>query len=166
MPKTLRFQDLVENAGRPLAVTLWTDPGSDPLFSRAIKENRVLTLIQPRTTKQKDYGIIGFHKDSHASYLMFPRILPEGGDLRVIGIKYELVDERPVGQVVLPKGCKARKFTIQVRRTATLDASITVLAVTREEAEKQALESVRKTPFASNDGVREETVITRVEEKA
>jgi hypothetical protein len=192
MPKTLRFQDLVAKAGRPQAVTLWTDPGSDPSFTRAIKENRVLTLIQPRRTKHKEYGIVGFHEDPHASYLMFPRSLPENGDLRVIGIKYDLVDERAVGKAVLPKAVKRdkkkpspveqsksssaqpplpvqpiqKKFTVHLRRTATLDASMTVLAHHQKEATQQALESVKRKPFGSNDsGVREQTEITRVEGK-
>lgn len=213
-----------------MAVTLWMDPESDPSFSRAIKENRVLTLIQPRSSNHKDYGIIGFHKDPHASYLLFPRSLPQDGDLRVVGIRYELVDERPVGQVVLPRPAKRekpkplpgkeqkpspaekseapveqpkrppvekpklsvigkpklpvakekpkpvrvqppppvqKKFTVQVRRISTVDTTVTVQARDRQEAERQAFKSVKKKPFASNDsGVREETVITRVDEKA
>jgi hypothetical protein len=46
MEKTLRFGDLVRNSGRPETIALWTDPKKDRTLTRAIKENRVLTVIQ------------------------------------------------------------------------------------------------------------------------
>jgi len=45
MGKTVRFGDLVRESGRPEVVTLRVDPKKDPSFSKAIKENRVLTVL-------------------------------------------------------------------------------------------------------------------------
>jgi len=72
-------------------VTLWTDPKHDPRMSKAIRENRVLTVHQEPTSKKKDFGEIGFHKIPFASYLLFPKPLPEKSEARVVGINYQLV---------------------------------------------------------------------------
>lgn len=86
MPKTVRFGDLVRQSGRPEALTLWTDP-------KAIRENRVLTVIQEPTGKKKDFGQIGFHRSASALYFVFPHPLVQRGDGRVVGINYELAED-------------------------------------------------------------------------
>src|SRR5437660_3086328 len=54
MGKTTRFGDLVRTSGRPQTVTLWTDPRKDRSFSKAVRENRVLTIIaDPKSTKKE-----------------------------------------------------------------------------------------------------------------
>ena len=74
MEKRLRFGDLVRNSGRPQPLTLWTKPEKNGTLKRAIKGNRVLTVIQePGKT---DFGTIGFHVRPGASYFIFPRGLP------------------------------------------------------------------------------------------
>ena len=87
--RELRFRDLVAASGKPQVVSLWTKPEADRVFMKAVKENRVLTLIQPPTTKHKVYGIVGFQKQ--ASYLVFPNPLPVKELFRVRGIKDELL---------------------------------------------------------------------------
>ena len=54
MGKTRRFGDLVRESGRPEVVTLWTEPKKDRAFSKAIRENRVLTVESDPTSKRKD----------------------------------------------------------------------------------------------------------------
>jgi hypothetical protein len=85
----LRFSNLVAASGNPQVVSLWTKPEEDRVFMKAVKQNRVLTLIQPSTTKHKVYAIVGFQKQS--SYLVFPSPLPVKQPLRVVGIKDELL---------------------------------------------------------------------------
>ena|SRR5436190_4361451 len=86
-----RFGDLVRNAGRPKVTTLWTKPEKDRALSRAIHQNRVLTVIQE--PGKKDHGIIGFRTLPGAVFLVFPRPLPQRLDARIIGINYQLVEE-------------------------------------------------------------------------
>src|ERR1051325_6446387 len=94
MGKTIRFGDLVRASGQPEPVALWQAPEKDKSFMRAVKENKVLTVIQEPRAKTKDYGLIGFHQHSHASYFIFPRRLTAKGDnVRVVGINYQLVQQ-------------------------------------------------------------------------
>src|SRR5947208_569040 len=112
MQKTIRFGDLVRNYGRPEPVTLWTDPKHDPRISRAIRENRVLTVHQEPTSKKKDFGKIGFHKIPFAAYFVFPKPLKEDKTARVVGINYQLAEEaEPIGKPVreITKGQGGRK---------------------------------------------------------
>lgn len=53
MEKQVRFGDLVRNSGRPQVLTLWTAPEKDRTASRALKENRVLTVMEPPGTAPK-----------------------------------------------------------------------------------------------------------------
>ena len=93
MAKNIRLGDLVRNSGRPQVLTLWTEPKKYPTFKKALKENRVLTVVQDPTSKRKEFGQIGFHQQPHAFYLVFPRPLPKKNDSRVIGINYALLEE-------------------------------------------------------------------------
>jgi len=92
MPKVIRFGDLVRQSGRPDVVLLWEGPKPTPPFARALKQNRVLTVFQPPTGK-KDFGRVGFHRDRHASYLVFPRRLQAEPNIRVVGINYDLLEQ-------------------------------------------------------------------------
>jgi hypothetical protein len=107
MPKKeIRFHDLVNNAGRPEVVFVWSDPKQDSSFMKAVKDNRVVTLIQQPVTHKKDFGEIGFHQDPRAAYFIFPKPLPELEAVRVVGIKYDLMG-RP--RVLLPAARPAQK---------------------------------------------------------
>jgi hypothetical protein len=89
--KTIRFSDLVGKSGRPKAVTLWRQPEEDRAFRLAIRENRVLTVVQPNVGQKRDYGIIGFHRGLPASFLVFPEPLAFTEGMKVIGIRYDLL---------------------------------------------------------------------------
>jgi hypothetical protein len=97
MAKTMRFGDLVRVSGRPEAVTLWTDPKKDRAFSKAVRENRVLTINEdPRRTK-KEYGQIGFHRSDNATYFVFPRLTT----CRSLSSAFELITtEKNVAQTI------------------------------------------------------------------
>jgi len=183
--KTIRFGDLVRTYGRPEPVTLWTDPKRDPRISKAIRENRVLTVHQEPTSKKKDFGEIGFYKTPFASYFVFPRPLPKNDTSRVIGINYQLAEEASTVGRPLPKQrtIKARKtkhavanlsakpglakrpkpklksYNIVVRRTATLDAAIDIKAENEESARAQAAEMAKRKRFELTKAVLKVEVI-------
>jgi len=90
---TIRFGDLVRGSGRPRVVTLWTDPKKDRSFSKAIRDNRVLTVHTDPASHRKEYGEIGFCREPGAFYLVFPERLPEERKARIVGINYQLAEE-------------------------------------------------------------------------
>jgi hypothetical protein len=91
--KTIRFGDLVRQAGRPTTIELWIPPDRNKELQRAIRANRVLTVKHRNTGNQRDKGTIGFHQQREAIYLIFPRALPKTGRAPVIGINYDLLDQ-------------------------------------------------------------------------
>ncbi len=184
MEKKVRFGDLVRNSGRPQTLTLWTKPEDNPALTRAIKQNRVLTVLQE--SGKKDHGLIGFKPLPGALYLEFPEALPPEPDARVIGINYALIDEPAVPRKervnpTKPSPARARlekpspprketkpaipkprphEFIIKVRRTASLEDEIRVKALDQPEAERRALERARHKPFKPGKAVRAEIVKT------
>src|SRR5689334_10923821 len=97
MGKTIRFGELARGSGRPQVVTLWVEPKKDRNFSKAIDENRVLTVLTDPGSHRKEYGRIGFHQQEGAIYLVFPKELPPPESVeRVVGINYQLTEDRPV----------------------------------------------------------------------
>ncbi len=185
MAKTIRFGDLVRNYGRPEPVTLWTDPKHDPRISKAICENRVLTVHQEPTSNKKDFGEIGFHKIPFAAYFVFPRPLPKDTSSRVIGINYHLAEEAravskplrnfrktklPKAKAESPKAQKKPKpepkpkplvknYTVVMRRTATSETAINVKAENEERARTRALEIVKGKRFPLNKAVLKAEVV-------
>ena len=69
MEKKIRFGDLVRYSGRPQTVAPWEKPEKIPAFNRAIKQNRVLTIVQE--LGKKDHGAIGFKISSRCDVLGF-----------------------------------------------------------------------------------------------
>ena len=161
MDKKLRFGDLVRNFGRPQIVTLWTRPDENKELTKAIKANRVLTVIQE--PGKRDYGLIDFKMQPGASFLIFPRALPNEPAARVVGINYQLAEEslpthaatiKPAKEQARPQPSKAktlvprtRKFRVKIRRIATVEDEIDVEASNRKAAEHQAMESAQARPF-------------------
>src|SRR5258705_12533722 len=92
-PKTVRFSKLVEEFGKPALYLALADPAKDAKFQEAAKEDRVLTSKQDPTSKQKDFGTVGFLPEKFVTYLIFPKSLERLANARVVGIKYdELAD--------------------------------------------------------------------------
>src|SRR6478672_2060777 len=47
--KTVRFGEVVDNAGKPEPYTLWQKPATDRHFQSALKNHRVMTIQQSET---------------------------------------------------------------------------------------------------------------------
>jgi len=117
--KTVRFSQVVEVAGKPLPVTLWTAPEEDYDFSKAVHEQRVLTVIQRNVDAKADYGLVGFFKQPLATYLVFPKKIPYPSETKVIGIKYEQLAEPKVsGPIYKPKPQKHPGIPLREKASA------------------------------------------------
>jgi hypothetical protein len=162
MAKTIRFAELVKRSGKPESVTLWTKPKDNPSFMKAVRDNRVLTIIQTTVGTKTDFGEIGFHQKPSALYLIFPKRLPKTPDLRVVGIKYDLleasaaqkskesaakrINRKPIAKPIAPK-----KFRVTVLRIATQEVKLDLEGANLHEAESRALEDLKTKAFAADD---------------
>lgn len=109
MLKQVRFTQLVKEAGRPHPATLWVaDPSKDPEFKKAIDQNRIVTVHHVNIGSKKESGEIGFKKGGAASYLIFPKELPQPEGTRIIGLKFEMLDEPEVKNPVKIKAAKPK----------------------------------------------------------
>jgi hypothetical protein len=181
--KMIRFDDLVRGSGMPRTITLWGKPQDDPWLNGAIKQNRVLTVVQERG--KKDHGLVGLKLLPGALFLEFPRPLPRDEDARVIGINYQLIAEPTVPEKDRPKPSKpaertpsppkpvetpprepvvqkpkVHEFIVRVRRTATVEDEIKVKALDRPAAERLALERAKLKEFKAGKEVKAEVVKT------
>ena len=91
--KPVRFSSLVEKGGKPTVYLPLSEPTKDPAFMRAVNEQRVLTIKQEPTSTHKDFGIVGFLKEKFVTYLVFPKTLRPFTDQRIVGIKYDLLED-------------------------------------------------------------------------
>src|SRR5688572_33387494 len=89
--KQVRFAKLVEIGGTPTTYLPFGDIEKDKAFVSAVKEDRVVTIKQEPTSKQKDFGTVGFLKEKYVTYLVFPKSIRQFSGQRVIGIKYDLL---------------------------------------------------------------------------
>jgi hypothetical protein len=87
--KTVRFVEVVEQAGKPEPYTLWQKPAADRQLQSALKNHRVMTIQQ--TESGSEFGMVGFKQAKNARYLIFPRSLKHFENNRVIGMKWDLV---------------------------------------------------------------------------
>ena len=129
--RSVRFSLVVNQCGKPHTVTLWGKP--DKRFLTAVRDKRVLTISLPPNNTKKDFGIVGFHQEKNASYLVFPKTLRQFDGYRVVGIKYELIEGTQVsGQLATTKRQKAgrpappakpalSRFRVTTRFTATVE---------------------------------------------
>jgi hypothetical protein len=168
MPKEIRFAELVKKSGKPEIVTLWTKPKDNPSLMKAVRENRVLTVFQKPIGPHKDFGVIGFLQEQFALYLVFPKRLPASADVRVIGIKYDLLEEKvkkepALKTTITPKAEKKqkvvpavvpkekpvplKKFRVRILRNATNEITLTVTADNISHAGEKALLAVKTKIF-------------------
>lgn len=152
MSKEIRFSELVKKSGHPKTVTLWTDPEKNKDFMKAVRQNRVLTVVQQ--THGKDFGEVGFHEQPLALYLVFPKTLPAERGAHVIGLKYELIEEPVVSHPArivpskraVPKPA-AKEFDVVIERAALLKTTVHVTAKNQAAAKSQALQMVKEQAF-------------------
>jgi hypothetical protein len=87
-------------------------PDKDPILKKAINAKKVMTVHQGLTTGKADYGTVGFQKGVATQILIFPKSLERFADVRVTGVKYDLLDSASV-----PKGQEAPKI-VPAKRVA------------------------------------------------
>ncbi len=118
MPKAkqVRFAQLIKAAGKPHPTTLWTEPAKDRKFSKALQENRVLTIRNVNVGTKKDRGVIGFLKGPGSTFLIFPKALPMAEGTGVVGLRFEDVADAPVDDPVKIKGVPQKKKVEMVKK--------------------------------------------------
>ena len=89
---TIRFQKIVETAGKPNVHLLWMDPAKDPVLQKAVKANCVMTIHQQPSGAKTDFGTIGFEKNVAGQFLIFPKSLKAFAGKRVVGVKYDSIE--------------------------------------------------------------------------
>jgi hypothetical protein len=92
---TVRFSKVLEDCGKPDIHLLLIDPAKDKTLQAAIKSDRVMTLYQSGGT---DHGIVGFEQGRSRQFLVFPKPLKSFLGQRIVGIKYELLEDSPAGK--------------------------------------------------------------------
>lgn len=164
-PKTARFAELVKKSGQPELVVLWTKPEDNPAFMKAVAQNRVMTIAQPNVGTRRDFGLVGFFPQRNANYAEFPKPLEVSRETKVVGIRYEDLQqskpsgplykpgaERPPGIPMRERGKKVpkppaqppkapappktRRFAAEITWTSTVTETITVEAVDAKNARK------------------------------
>ena len=90
---TVRFLKVLEACGKPDIHLLLIDPAKDKTLQAAIKSDRVMTLYQQ--SGGTDHGIVGFEQGRSRQFLVFPKPLKPFLGQRIVGIKYELIDDTP-----------------------------------------------------------------------
>lgn len=143
----VRFSKVVEAAGRPGVHVLWIDPDKDPILKKAINAKRVMTVHQGLTHGKADYGTVGFQKGVSGQILIFPKSLKLFADMRVTGVKYDLLDS-----ATIPRGQQAPKIVPAKRVTKSKPRATNVRATAeRSVVEENAAVTVVKFPDPVED---------------
>ncbi len=87
--KTARFAAVVERCGTPEVYTLWQKPQSDRRFQTLLKNRRVMTI--QRSDTGTDFGVVDFCERKGVTYLVFPKSLKPFAEMRIVGIKWDLI---------------------------------------------------------------------------
>lgn len=106
--KTVRFSDIVTKAGRPRLHLQLVGPDRDRALQQAIRSNRVMTVHQSGRGDRADFGKVGYEEHRSGQILLFPKSIRAFAGRKVVGIKYELLDEDDASP---SKPSKARKAT-------------------------------------------------------
>jgi hypothetical protein len=131
--KSVRFDALVKSSGQPEQVTLWTKPEDDADFMKAVKQNRVATIVQTNVGTKKDFGVVGFEAKKNAAYLVFPKSVSAEKGSKIVGIKYErLAEAEPKGPIFKPKRKSSPGIPMKERRNYTIAEEVTEAAEQEE----------------------------------
>lgn len=140
--KSVRFTELVKSAGKPETYTLWLDPKNDGTFQRALKQHRVLSVHQETVGTKADYGNVGYEGDKRAQILIFPKSIEQFADRRVVGVKYDLL-EQPRAREPRPRQLRPREGEAPAKPSAATKATRSTAKPTapkkkeRKEKEKE-----------------------------
>ena len=94
--KTVRFSKVIETCGKPEIYLLLIQPAKDKTLQAAIKSDRVMTVYQEAGST--DYGSVGFEEGRSRQFWLFPKPLKPFLEQRIVGIKYELLEDEPVAK--------------------------------------------------------------------
>jgi hypothetical protein len=163
MPKTVRFSDVVALSGRPETESLWIEPNKDPRLRKAMREDRLMTVHTENVGSKKDYATIGFSEQKHSTYLIFPKSLRQFEGMKVVGIKYDLIEEpipkdparvRTSGSATPnpePKPIRKKHFKVIIEQTFKIKRVSEVDAPTKAVAKDLAFEEIHsEEPNLSN----------------
>jgi hypothetical protein len=140
--KTVRFDLLIRESGPPVQATLWTKPADDRDFMRAVKEQRVATVIQRNVGTRKDYGVIGFYPEEKSAFFVFPKPLKLPEQTKIIGINYDrLASPAPNGPIYKRSKSKPPGVSMRRRENRAKGAEITRAAAERAAPTLRTFES-------------------------
>jgi hypothetical protein len=137
--KTVRFSRVVETAGRPHVHTLWVAPDKDAEFKRARESHRVMTLTAAHG--KTDSGIVGYAEAEKSSeFLIFPKSLARFDGARVVGIKFDLVEQPKftAAKRAVPPAMKRRRTAKSKAAANIVPFSATATSAPAPVAAKQA----------------------------
>ena len=148
---TVRFSKVIEACGKPDIHLLLIDPAKDKTLQAAIKSDRVMTLYQQ--SGSTDHGIVGFEQGRSRQFLVFPKSLKPFNDQRIVGIKYELLEDAPVPEKETakkepvkpveeagPKPAPARKTSEPSKRADRQVPTVVPKAATAKQKEAEPAE--------------------------
>ena len=88
---TVRFAAVIESCGAPQVYTLWQKPKEDRRLQAEVKKGHIMTV--QKSESGTDFGCVGMIERKGALYLQFPKSLKRFADQRIVGIKWDLVQE-------------------------------------------------------------------------
>jgi hypothetical protein len=94
--KTARFAKVVEKCGNPENHLVLIEPAKDQDLQKAVKTNRVMTVVQEGAGSKADRGEVGFEPGPGRQFLVFPKSLRAFAGRAIVGIKYNLLDSPEV----------------------------------------------------------------------
>jgi len=158
--KTVRFSKLVDEFGKPALYLALADPAKDPKFQQAVQEQRVLTIKQDPTSKQKDFGIVGLLPEKFVTYLIFPKSLERFTNARVVGIKYEELAEDAVAPPASAIETKPKKSAHPPRTEAKPEPQPKIKLEPKPKPEPQPRSFVVRVQVTSSSSTEQDISVT------
>jgi hypothetical protein len=97
--KTVRFSSVVDHSGRPEVYLLFDR--DDSVFKKALAQGRVMTVVEKGSGPV--HAEIGYDPAQRGQILIFPRSLKKFAEARIVGIKFDLVEQPPAAGKAEPK---------------------------------------------------------------
>jgi hypothetical protein len=102
-----RFTSVVEQCGRPTVHLTLRNPARDPALQKLERQSRVMTLHHAGHGGGADHGEVGIRTGPGRQLIVFPRSLRRFAKRRIVGIRYDLLDENL--RITAPGAAPARK---------------------------------------------------------
>jgi hypothetical protein len=119
---TARFTAVVGQCGRPTVHLTLRNPARDPELQKLERQARVMTLHHAGHAGGADHGSIGIETGPNLQLLVFPRSLRRFARRRIVGIRYDLLDEDL--RVTVPGAAPARQSRTASKQPARLPRAI------------------------------------------